>query len=80
MMSFRFESRQKEGNEKLQTLDDLYNVLRKSWFKETAYPSSQVDWKESDPSYGQCAITAMLVHDMFGGTIHRIHIEGGGTH
>lgn len=72
--------RQKEGNEKLQTLDDLYNVLRKSWCKETAYPSSQVDWEESDPSYGQCAITAMLVHDMFGGTIHRIRIEGGGTH
>lgn len=22
--------------------------------------------------YGQCAITAMLVYDMFGGTIHRI--------
>jgi hypothetical protein len=54
--------------------------LRKSWCKETAYPSSQVDWEESDPSYGQCAITAMLVHDMFGGTIHRIRIEGGGTH
>jgi hypothetical protein len=72
--------RQKEGNEKLQTLDDLYNVLRKSWCKETAYPSSQVDWEESNPSYGQCAITAMLVHDMFGGTIHRIRIEGGGTH
>lgn len=72
--------RQKEGNEKLQTLDDLYHLLRKSWCKETAYPSCQVDWTESDPSYGQCAITAMLVNDMFGGTIHRIHTEDGGTH
>ena len=33
-----------------------------------------------DPSYGQCAITATLVHDMFGGTIHKIKVNGGGTH
>jgi hypothetical protein len=30
--------------------------------------------------YGQCAITAMLVFDMFGGSIHRIRVDGGGTH
>ena len=73
-------SRQKLGNSKLQTLDDLYNILRKSWCKESAYPSCQADWNESDPSYGQCAITAMLVYDMFGGSIHRILTEDGGTH
>ena len=73
-------TRQKPGNNNLQTLDDLYNILRKSWCNDSAYPSCQKEWNDSDPSYGQCAITAMLVHDMFGGTIHRIHIEGGGTH
>lgn len=72
--------RLKSGNEKLQTLDDLYNILRKSWCKESAYPSCQSDWQECDPSLGQCAITAMLVHDMFGGTIHRIRMKQGGTH
>lgn len=35
---------------------------------------------EDDPSYGQCAITAMLVYDLFGGTIHRIRVDGGSTH
>ncbi len=69
-----------DRNEKLQTLEDLYGVLRKSWCKETAYSSSRADWQESDPSCGQCAITAMLVHDMFGGTIRRIRIGKGGTH
>lgn len=72
--------RKKEGNPKLKTLDDLYSVLRKAWCKETAYPSCQAEWVETDPSYGQCAITAMLVYDMFGGTIHRIRVDGGGTH
>lgn len=28
--------RKKEGNPKLQTLGDLYGILRKAWCKETA--------------------------------------------
>ncbi len=72
--------RKKSGHPKLKTLDDLYHILRKAWSKETAYPSCQAEWVPSDPSYGQCAITAMLVHDIFGGSIHRIRVEGGGTH
>lgn len=72
--------RKKEGHPQLNTLGDLYAILRKAWCKETAYPSCQNEWVESDPSYGQCAITAMLVYDMFGGSIHRIRVDGGGTH
>lgn len=62
------------------TLDDLYEILRKAWCKETAYPACQEEWVKTDPSYGQCAITAMIVQDIFGGTIHRIGASGEGTH
>lgn len=72
--------RKKAGDPRIQTLGGLYEVLRPCWSKETAYPSCQAEWVESDPTYGQCAITAMLVYDMFGGTIHRIRVSGGGTH
>lgn len=72
--------RLKPGHPKMNTIDDVYTVLRKAWSKETAYPSCQSEWVPSDPSYGQCAVTAMLIHDMFGGTIHRIRVSGGGTH
>ena len=72
--------RLKKGNEHIKTLDDLYEVLRKCWNKDTAYPSCQAEWVSDDPTYGQCAVTAMLVCDMFGGTIHRIRVSGGGTH
>ena len=62
------------------TLLELFAVLEKCWSRETAYPSCQAEWVPNDPSYGQCAITATLVHDMFGGTIHKIKVNGGGTH
>ena len=77
---YRALKRKKAGNPQLEILGDLYTILRKAWCKETAYPSCQAEWVPSDPSYGQCAITAMLVYDMFGGTIHRIRLNSGGTH
>ena len=72
--------RRQKGHRALNTLDDLYRILLKCWSAETAYPSCQKDWNENDRTYGQCAITAMLVNDMFGGEIYRIRPEGGGTH
>lgn len=64
----------------INTLHKLYAVLRQTWSAETAYKSCQSEWIPTDPSYGQCAITAMLVFDMFGGSIHRIRVVGGGMH
>lgn len=72
--------RKQKGHPLLETLGDLYMILNDAWCKETAYPACQAEWNILDPTYGQCAVTAMLVHDMFGGTIHRIRVEGGGTH
>ena len=67
--------------EKINTVDDLFGDLLEVWCRETAYPSCQEEYcYEEDPTFGQCAITAMLVHDIFGGTIHKIYLEGGGTH
>ena len=73
------------GNEfsNIKTLNDLFAILLKSWKRETAYPSCQRDPQynlDNDPTYGQCAITAIIVYDLFGGTIHRIRVNGGGTH
>lgn len=72
--------RLRDGDSHIQTLGDLYEILRKCWSKDTAYPSCQADWVPDDPTYGQCAVTAMLVCDLFGGTIHKIRVDGGGTH
>lgn len=66
----------------IQTLDELYDVVRACWCKETAYPTCQEDWSqvEEDPSYGQCGVTAMLVQDYCGGSIYRMVFENGSTH
>jgi hypothetical protein len=72
--------RLKPGNKAINTLEDLFEVVRECWCSETAYPSCQEDWVPEDPTYGQCAITAMLVHDMFGGSIHRIWVDDNWTH
>ncbi len=72
-----------DASKAIQTLNDLFALLLKAWRRETAYPSSQKDPLfnlANDPTYGQCAITATLVHDLFGGSIHKIRVEGGGTH
>ena len=65
----------------IESLDNLFKLLLKCYCKETAYPSCQDEYDEYyDPTYGQCAITAMIVNDYFGGTIHKIKVDGGGTH
>ena len=50
------------------TLKDLEEVLKKSWSKET---SVDENWSADNPSLGQCAVTALVVNDYFGGKIMR---------
>ncbi|MDD3006485.1 MAG: hypothetical protein PHX30_02805 [Candidatus Pacebacteria bacterium] len=45
----------------------LEKALLKSWSRETSYYSAE--WNESNPALGQCAITALIVNDYFGGDI-----------
>lgn len=72
---------QREKDCAIHSIDQLFSILLDVWCKDTAYPSCQKDYDyENDPTYGQCAITATLVYDMFGGTIHKIRVDGGGTH
>jgi hypothetical protein len=49
------------------TLIKLAQVLRKSWSKETSYCPN--DWANSNPSFGQCAVSALVVNDYLGGEI-----------
>lgn len=44
-------------------------ALRKSWCKETCYPPLREKWAPEKPEIGQCAVTALVVQDYFGGEI-----------
>lgn len=41
----------------------------KSWTRETAFPEVLKDWTPRNKALGQCAITAIIIFDLFGGRI-----------
>lgn len=55
-------------------------VIIRAWSKETASPFSADAWTEDNPSLGQCAVTALLVHETMGGYIMRTVVPGFGSY
>jgi hypothetical protein len=47
----------------------LQTAISASWSAETCDPTDTADWSAENPSRGQCAVTAMVVHDLFGGEL-----------
>jgi len=59
----------------------IVTALRQAvWSKETASPSCQASWSRHNPAFGQCAVTALLVQNAYGGEILRTVVEGFGSH
>lgn len=55
-------------------LTALRTELLRHWSASTSFWPDQ--WSPQRPSYGQCAVTAMIVYDNFGGEILRSVNEG----
>jgi len=49
------------------SINQLEKILEKCWTKETSLDSE--NWIPENPSWGQCAVTACIVNDYFGGKI-----------
>lgn len=58
-------------------IEQLKQFLIKSWNLETCVPGLRDEWTETNPSLGQCAITALIVNDFFGGKIMRCMTSSG---
>lgn len=52
--------------------DEIQKALRKSWSLATA---SQ--WTPANPAAGQCNVTALLVHELFGGALLKTPLPAG---
>lgn len=50
-------------------IDILRHSFEKSWSRKTSYPGSRNDWSPHNPAKGQCAVTSLIVNDLFGGKI-----------
>lgn len=48
---------------------DLKGLIAAAWSKETSADPSQ--WSPTNPSLGQCAVTALVVQDFLGGELLR---------
>ncbi len=51
-------------------------AIRASWDNETAYPMPESNLLSGDSSTGQCAITAALIQEYFGGEIRKGLVNG----
>lgn len=58
-------------------IGQLKQILIQSWNLETCSPGLRDKWNEENPSIGQCAITALIVNDFFGGKIMRCMVSSG---
>lgn len=56
------------------TPDALFERLKIAWSKE-----SSDSWSAENPAKGQCSVTSLVVHDLFGGDILKTKTRGG-TH
>ena len=55
-------------------------ALPKAWCKETAYKKDADNWSIDNPAIGQCAVTALLFNEFFGGSIYSGVSEDGIMH
>lgn len=44
-------------------------IFKQAWSAETCYPPAASSWSHDRPSFGQCAVTALVVQDLLGGII-----------
>ena len=52
--------------------DEVQSALRRSWSLATAG-----QWTEENPAAGQCNVTALLVHELFGGELLKTPLPAG---
>ena len=60
----------------VKTLGEIFRVLLSCWSKDTADARYNEQFTRANPSVAQDDVTAMLICDMFGGTIHTVEIDG----
>lgn len=51
------------------SLEAVILALRESWGPDTCAPEDIPDWSLDNPARGQCATTALVIHDFFGGSL-----------
>jgi hypothetical protein len=56
------------------SLDALTEALVSVWSRSTSFDPAL--WSQDNPAWGQCAVTALVVQDFFGGDLLHGYVEG----
>ena len=59
---------------------DLYDALLRVWCEYSCTPRLREKWSTDNITLGQCAITAFLAQDIFGGQVRGILMPEGNYH
>lgn len=43
--------------------------MRAGWAEDTCDPADLADWRPDNPARGQCGVTTLVLHDLFGGEL-----------
>jgi len=60
------------------SVDELLDALRCAWARDTS--ASPESWTPENAPLGQCAVTALVVQDFFGGTLIRAIVRPDVSH
>lgn len=55
-------------------LHEFARAVASAWCRETSVDPE--GWSPANPAWGQCAVTALVVQDLAGGTLVRSDVEG----
>jgi hypothetical protein len=64
----------------VRTVGEIEQAVRESWAAGTCSPDdvAREPWSARNPAWGQCAVTALVVHDLFGGALlaAKVYLDG----
>ena len=58
----------------IKKINRLETMLKSCYSKDTCYPKYKEKWNINNPTCGQCAITALILNDYFGGKLGKVYI------
>lgn len=58
---------------RVSSVADLAQAVRRAWSRDTSFDPA--GWSTDSPSWGHCAVTALIVQDLFGGDLVRGWVE-----
>lgn len=60
------------------TLSEVERAVRAGWGEDTCVPEDLPKWHPGNPARGQCGVTALVLHDLLGGSLVRGEVRVAG--